>query len=139
MTYYVLMEINYQDNEGILSTDRSGHPIKVFTSKKKAYSEALQKNLSEFEELVRESRIRHYGSSLDELIKSNTLEDELLFEEGIFMTIFGLTADEWWDSLGKLKWSDKLALKIEPSDAEWEKLYDCFNLRFWDVVEVKKG
>lgn len=138
--YYILMEMAFQDNEGIFSRDdSSGHPRKVFLSKKKAEVVATQNNLNEFQSLIRSSNIKNYASNLDEIISSKTLEDDLLFEEGIFMTIFGQTADDWWRSLKNLKWGTSLPLKIEPSPEQWQKLYDCFNLRFWGVLAVEKG
>lgn len=138
--YYVLMSLSFQDHEGILyQNGMVGAPEKVFTSKKKANEVALQQNLSEFQVIVRDGRIREYASNLDEIISSETLEDDLLFEEGIFMTIFGQTADDWWRSLRNLKYGDRLPLKIEPTPEQWRKLYDCFNLRFWSVLPVSKG
>lgn len=139
--YYVLMEVFFQDNEGIFYRDgmNNGYPKLVFISKKKAEKIALQKNLSEFENLVRKSSIRIYASHIDEIISSKTLEDDLLFEEGIFMTIFGQTAEDWWRSLRNLRHGEKSSLKIEPSPEQWKKLYDCFNLRFWEVLAVDKG
>jgi hypothetical protein len=75
------MQIDYQDNEGIFyrSSGSSGYPKNVFTSKKKADKVALQKNLSELEDLIRDSQIKNYGSNLYDVISSKTLEDELLF------------------------------------------------------------
>lgn len=139
--YYILMELSFADHEGILYRDDSsaGFPKKVFSSKKKAEEVALQKNLSEFQDVIRSGGVRKYASNLDEIIFSKTLEDDLLFEEGIFMTIFGQTADDWWRSLRNLKWGEKLPLKIEPTPEQWQKLYDCFILRFWSVVAVEKG
>lgn len=139
--FYVLMYLDYQENEGILyrSSGSGGYPKIVFTSKKKADEVALQKNLFEFESLIRDSVIRNYASHLDEIISSKTLEDDLLFEEGIFMTLFNQTAEDWWNSLRILKYGDRLPLKVEPSPEQWQKLYDCFNLRFWKVIAVDKG
>jgi hypothetical protein len=138
--YYVLMDAIYNDHEGLLCRDgTNGFPRKVFTSKKKANIVARQKNISSFKESILNSDIKNFGSNLSDIISTKIFEDDLFFEEGIFMTIFGLGADDWWVSLKKLKYGDSLPLKIEPSPEQWEKLYDCFTVVFWEVVPVEKG
>jgi hypothetical protein len=138
---YVLIKIDYRDDDKHYhaSSSNIGCPIKIFSSKKKAEEIALQKNLFEFEELIRNSEIKRYAYSFEEIVSSKTLEDELLFEESIFMTIFGEDAYQWWKTLNQLKYYEKSILKIEPTPEQWKKLYDCFTLRFWSVVEVEKG
>jgi len=141
-SYYVLMERCFQftdDNKYYRDQSNGGNPSKVFFFKTKANEVARQNNLENFQRIIRDSSVKEYGYSLDELISSKTLEDDLLFEEGIFMTVFGQTADEWWQSLSNLKWGQRLSLKMEPTPEQWGKLYDCFNLSFWEVVEVEEG
>lgn len=139
---YVLMEKCFQytdDNKYYRDESNGSNPKKVFFFKTKANEVANQNNLNSFQRIIRDSSIKEYGYDLNDLISSKTFEEDLLFEEGIFMIVFGKPADEWWQALRDLKWGQRLPLKIEPSPEQWQKLYDCFTLSFWEVVEVESA
>lgn len=135
--FYVLMEVgfDYNDETYFRYNGGGGHPSRVFTNKKKAEEAALKNNLTEFQKLIRSDEIREYGYGLDEVLANDVTEDDLLFQEGIFMTLFGKTAEDWWDSL----YDSAATLQVEPTQEQWEKLFKCFNLNFWEVVTVEKG
>jgi hypothetical protein len=132
--FYVLMEVgfDYNDETYFRYNGGGGHPSRVFSNKKKADEAATQKNIEEFKKIVANGDIRQYGYGLDEVLDSKVTEEEVMYEEGIFMTLFGKTAESWWDDEGG-------PLKVEPTDAQWKRLVDCFNFQFWEVVTVEKG
>lgn len=136
-TVYVLMEAGweYDDNIHWLSGSGGGNPQKVFEDKEKAETEATRKNLEDFKDLVKSGDIREYGYNLDDMLSDTATEDDLFFEEGIFRTLFGKPADDWWREL----YEKGSQLKVEPTEMQWIRLMHCFNLYFYDVVAVEKG
>jgi hypothetical protein len=135
--FYVLMEVgfDYNDETYFRYNGGGGHPSRVFSNKKKADEAAAQKNIEEFKRIVSNGEIREYGYGLDEVLSSKVTEEEVMYEEGIFMTLFGKTAESWWDSL----YDEGISFKVQPTDAQWKRLVDCFNFQFWEVVTVEKG
>jgi len=135
--FYVLMEVgfDYNDETYFRYNGGGGHPSRVFTSKKKADEACLAKNIEEFKKVISNGDIREYGYGLDEVLSSKVTEEDVMYEEGIFMTLFGKTAESWWDSL----YDEKVTFKVQPTDAQWKRLIDCFNFQFWEVVTVEKG
>jgi hypothetical protein len=134
--FYVLMETGFEYNdENYFRHDGSGgHPEKVFTDKERAEEAAFQKGLEFFKRLVASGEIKDYGYGLEDILVSDVLEDDLLYEEGMFMSVFGMTAEDWWSSL-----YDRNETKVVATDEQWKKLYNCFSLNFYEVVAVEKG
>lgn len=134
-TFYVLMAIGYSYDDQNYSRYEGGggQPDKVFTSKKKAEAAALQKNVDSFKGIF-PTEVRDYGYDLSEILSKDVVEDELEFEEGIFMTLLGMPASKWWET-----GYDSGKLKVVPTDEQWVRLYNCFNVSFYEVVTVQKG
>jgi hypothetical protein len=135
--FYVLMELgfSYDDQNHFPFGQGAGNPNRVFTNKKKAEEAAHKNNLEEFKKLIRHDDIREYGYNVNEVLEDSASEEDLLFEEGIFRILFGKSAEDWWDSL----YDQGSSLKVEPTEEQWERLFKCFNLNFWEVVTVEKG
>lgn len=142
-TFYVLMEEGWDYNDEVFfrTENGGGHPEKVFADKEKAEAEANRLNMKRFRELVTSGEVHEYAYSLDDILSDKATEDDLMFEEGIFMQMFGKTAEDWWENYYNQRWEDRRKgnLKVEPTDEQWGKLYDCFNLGFYEVVTVEKG
>lgn len=135
---YLVMEQGFDYNDEYYFQVDGGSPDSFFTNKKKAEAACEQKNLEEFKRLIKAGYIRDYSSDgLDGLLDSKATEEELTFEEGIFKTLFGLTAEEWYEAQWNHNVDDKL--KVEPTDEQWNRLMKCFNLEFYNVVTVQKG
>jgi len=126
------MEQGWDYNDEIFFSSEGGHPEKFFSSEEEADKAADEANLKEFKRLVKSGEIREYGYSMDDIIDGT--DEDLMFQEGIFMTVFGKTAEDWWED-----YRGKDNVKGEPTEEQWKKLMSCFNLNFYDVVEVKKG
>lgn len=137
--FYVLMECGFEYNDEYYTPSEGGNPSKVFTNRKKADEACEKANLVEFKYLVKEGYIREYSSDgLDGLLSDSATEDDLLYEEGIFKTLFGATAEDWFES-GSGWGGKEVELKVEPTEEQWKKLMSCFNLDFYEVVTVQKG
>ena len=136
--FYVLMEVgfDYNDETYFRYNFGGGHPESVFTNKKKAEEACTKKNIERFSSLIKNGELREYGYGLDEVLSDKVYEEDLMYEEGIFMQLFGTTAETWWDSLYD---REDVRLKVEPTDEQWAKLFNCFNLNFYEVVTVEKG
>jgi hypothetical protein len=128
-------------NDEIYFSSEGGHPEKVFTDKAKAEEAADKANLADFKALVISGEIREYAYSLDDILSDNVTEDDLMFEDGLFNSFFGMTAEDWWKNYYSRRWEErhKNNVRGEHSDEEWLKLMKCFNINFYDVVEVQKG
>ncbi len=138
-TFYVLMEQGFDYNDEYYFRTDGGNPCRVFTNRKKAEEAAEKRNLEEFKKLVKEGSIREYSSDgLEGLLSDSVTEDDLLFEEGIFRTLFGVSAEDWFES-GSGWGGKEIQLKVEPTEEQWKKLMGCFNLDFYEVVTVQKG
>lgn len=136
--FYVLMERGFDYNDEYYFQIDGGNPSKVFTNRKKADEACEKANLEEFKRLVKEGYIREYSSDgLDGLLSDSATEDDLLYDSGIFKTLFGLTAEDWYEAQWNHNVDDKL--KVEPTEEQWKKLMSCFNLDFYEVVTVQKG
>lgn len=138
-TIYLVMEQGYEYNDEYYTRVDGGSPKKFFTNKKRAEEAAEAKNLEEFKRLIKEGYIREYSyDGLEGLLSDSATEDDLFYEEGIFKTLFGVSAEDWFES--GAGWSDKeVSLKVEPTEKQWKKLFSCFNLDFYSVVTVQKG
>lgn len=136
-TIYLVMEQGFDYNDEYYFRTEGGHPTNFFTNKKKAEEACDKKNLAEFKRIVNSNEIREYTSDgFDGLISEDTVEDELNFEEGIFKTLFGMTAWEWWKNDCYV---GEDTFKVEPTEEQWLRLMKCFNLDFYSVVTVQKG
>ena len=136
-TIYLVMEQGFDYNDEYYFRVDGGHPDSFFTNKKKADEACAKKNLDEFKRVINEGYIREYTSDgFDGLISEDATEDELYFEDGIFQTLFGVSAYDWYKSGDS--WS-KESFKVEPTEEQWERLMKCFNLDFYNVVTVQKG
>lgn len=136
-TIYLVMEQGFDYNDEYYFRTEGGHPNSFFTNKKKAEEACAKKNLAEFKRIINSNEIREYTSDgFDGLISENTVEDELDFEEGIFKTLFGMTAWEWWKNDCYV---GEDTFKVEPTEEQWLRLMKCFNLDFYSVVTVQKG
>lgn len=137
-TIYLVMEQGFDYNDEYFFQVDGGHPDSFFTDREAADAHCAVKNLEEFKRLVKEGYIRDYSSDgLDGLLSDKATEDDLLFDNGIFKTLFGLTAEDWYEAQWNGRVDDKL--KVEPTEEQWKKLMSCFNLEFYDVVTVQKG
>lgn len=138
-TIYLVMSQGFDYNDEYYFQVDGGHPESFFTDREKAEAAAEQKNLDEFKSLIKDGSIRDYSSDgLNGLISDSTTEDDLLYDSGIFMTLFGTTAEKWYESGGG--WRGKeVKLQVEPTEGQWKKLMSCFNLDFYNVVTVQKG
>ncbi len=136
-TFYVLMEQGFEYNDEYYTRTDGGNPKNVFTNRKKAEAACEEKNLEEFKRLVKEGYIREYTSDgLEGLLSDSVTEEDLLYEEGIFRTLFGLSAEDWYEA----QWGNADdSLKVEPTEKQWAQLMSCFNLNFYNVVTVQKG
>jgi hypothetical protein len=133
------MEQGFDYNDEYYFQVDGGSPDSFFTDKKSAEEAAEVKGLEEFKRLVKDGSIREYSyGGLRELIADSVTEEDLLYEDGIFKTVFGTSAEEWFES--GAGWSDReVGLKVEPTEEQWKKLFSCFNLDFYSVVTVQKG
>ena len=138
-TIYLVMEQGFDYNDEYYYRVDSGSPDSFFTNKKKAEEAAEAKNLEEFKRLVKEDYIREYSSDgLHGLLSDSATEEDTLYEKGIFKTLFGASAEDWFESGDG--WGGKaVTLKVEPTEKQWKKLFSCFNLNFYNVVTVQKG
>jgi hypothetical protein len=137
--YYVLMQVgfDYDDQNYSIPQGGGGHPTLVFTNKKKAEEECTKRNREEMKVRIQNGELREYANYLDEILHSQVLEEELMYEEGIFMQAFGVSAEEWWRSCRHTSYSSSLQ---KLSEEQWNKLLDCFLPNyFWEVVTVEKG
>lgn len=134
-TFYVLMEAGWEYDDNNYSRSNGGNPEKVFSDKEKAETEATKLNLETFKSTIKSGDIRDYGYDFNDVLSDKTTEDDIMFEEGIFMTLFGKTGEDWWDGL----YNGKPTFKTEPTEMQWIRLMHCFNLRFFEVVGVEKG
>lgn len=135
-TFYVLMEQGWDYNDEVYFSSEGGHPTKVFTDKEKAEAEANRLSMVDFKRLILSGEIREYAYGLDEILSAEATEEDTLYEEGIFMTLFGKPAEEWWDSF---EYRSRATIQGEPTDEQWQKLFSCFNFNFYNVVTVEKG
>lgn len=135
-TIYLVMEQSFDYNDEYYFQTDGGYPNSYFLDKAKAEEACSKKNLEEFKRIVNEGDIREYTSDgFDGLISEDATEDELDFEEGIFKTLFGMSAYKWWKS----GWNEDVEFKVEPSEEQWLRLMNCFSLNFYNVVTVQKG
>jgi len=137
-TIYLVMEQGYEYNDEYYTRVDGGSPKSFFTNKKKAEEAAEAKNLEEFKRLIKEDYIRDYSNDgLEGFLSDSATEEDLLYEDGIFRTLFGVNAEDWYQSGG---WGSKeVQLQVEPTEEQWKKLFSCFNLDFYSVVTVQKG
>lgn len=137
-TIYLVMEQGFDYNDEYYFQVDGGHPDSFFATREEADTACEAKNLAEFKRLVKEGYIREYSSDgLDGLLSDKATEDELLYDSGIFKTLFGLTAEDWYEAQWNHRVDDKL--KVEPTEEQWKRLMNCFNLDFYNVVTVQKG
>ena len=137
-TIYLVMEQGFDYNDEYYFQVDGGHPDSFFTDRDAAQAACKAKNLEEFKRLVKRGEIREYSSDgLDSLLSDDVTEDDLLYEAGIFKTLFGLTAEDWYEA----PWNHDVddSLKVEPTEEQWLQLMNCFNLDFYSVVTVQKG
>lgn len=142
--FYVLMAAGFDYNDEYYTRTDFGSPEKVFVDREKAEAAAKKEGLEEFKRLLKEGYIREYTyDGLHGLLADSATEEDTMYEDGIFMTLFGLTAEDWyeagWHSPRYSSEEPDGKLIVEPTDEQWEKLYSCFSLSFYDVVEVQKG
>ncbi len=138
-TIYLVMEQGFDYNDEYYFQVDGGSPDSFFTNKKKAEEAAEKKNLEEFKGLIKDGSIREYSNDgLDGLLADSVTEEDLLYEEGIFRTLFGASAEDWFES-GNGWGGKEVSLKVEPTEEQWKQLMNCFNLEFYNVVTVQKG
>lgn len=134
--FYVLMEQGFDYDDQYYTRQDGGSPTKVFTNKKKAEEAAELANIEEFKRIWNDGYIRDYTSGgFDELMDYKATEDDLYLEGGIFMTLLGKSAYDWY----KDRYDEVAKFITEPTEEQWKKLYSCFNLSFYEVVTVQKG
>lgn len=138
-TIYLVMEQGFDYNDEYYFQVDGGSPDSFFLEKEKAEAVCEAKNLGEFKRLVKEGYIREYSSDgLSGLLSDSATENDLLYEEGIFKTLFGVSAEDWFES-GDGWGGKEVSLKVEPTEEQWKQLMNCFNLEFYNVVTVQRG
>lgn len=120
---YVLLKFGWEYNdEYYFRPDQGGgEPVKIFTNKADAKAEYEVKNLEEFKDAINDG-IRNYGYDYTEVIKAGT--------ESKFTKLVGSSPDEWFEN------------DCPPptlTDKEWVAFMTCFELTFFEVVEVEFG
>jgi len=131
--FYVVMEQGFEYDDQYYTRFEGGSPHTLFTNKKKAEEAALLENLKEFKRVFKEGYLRDYAYDFDSLISEDATEDDLYFEEGIFRQLLGQSAYDWY------KKREDVEFEVEPSEEQWKRLMNCFNIQFFYVVEVQKG
>lgn len=141
--FFVLMAAGFDYNDEYYTRTDFGSPEKVFTDREKAEAAAKKEGLDEFKRILKDGYLRDYSyDGLNGLLADSVTDEDVMYEDGIFMTLFGLSAEDWYEagySRGYGREKPDGNLIVEPTDEQWEKLYSCFNLSFYDVVEVQKG
>lgn len=128
------MQTGYEYNDEVYFQTEGGHPSKIFKTREKAQQAADQKNMAEFKTIIKDGSIRDYGYNLDEVLDNkNATNFELNDPKGIFMRVFGKSADKWWKDY------NYRGFLMEPSEKDMKRLMDCFNVEFYHVVEVSEG
>lgn len=129
-TYFVLMERGFSYNDETYIPCEGGNPSKIFSSKEDALKAAEKKNIETFVQMIKDGSIREYGYCLFDVVDSS--KTSKLGKRGIFYKLFGMTAEDWWDS------TEFLGFENDPTDEQLAELISCFNFDFYEIVEVQK-
>lgn len=136
---FLVMAQGFDYNDEYYFQVEGGHPDSFFSDLESAQAAAEKKNIQEYKSLIKDGSIREYSyDGLDGLLSDSATEDDLLYESGIFMTLFGTTAEKWYES-GNGWGGKEVKLQVEPTEEQWKKLVSCFNLNFYEVVTVERG
>ena len=139
--YYVLMSSGWDYNDEVFfrSESSGGNPEKIFTDEAKAHAVCDRENMGEFKRLVVSGEIHEYSYSLNDILSDKATDEDRQFEGGIFMQMFGKTAEDWWDSHYNRSYGDRGKNNVvgEPTEEQWKKLYNCFAISFYEIVECE--
>jgi hypothetical protein len=120
---YIILEVGYEYNDEYYHTGNYGEmyeaPEKVFTNKDKAL---LELRLKTMEKMRGEDLGRYNGNGLKGICKTNMIDQfkKLMLEE------FELDAEDW-----------ELEIPQDATDLQLEKILECLDLKFFELVEVE--
>jgi hypothetical protein len=123
---YVISEIGweYDDNRYFTGEFGGGHPKKAFKSRAKALEYCQQQNILKFKGSFEE--IRDFGWNRQSIL-SNENPTKV---EKTFLRLFNTTSEEWYEDTS-------VDFAIRPTEEDWDKLYRCFNIAFYDIAELE--
>ena len=122
---YVISELGweYDDNNYYRSDSGGGSPIVAYRSWEKAEQACKQKNINFFKDYLSSGEIKDYYCYREDLISD---EGEKI--QQIFAKFFGCSVTNWYEN--------DVELAIKPTPKEWEELYDCFSVEWFQVTEI---